>query len=716
MDKKIRSCIISPEIVGPHKNGGVGTHSYYLTAFLSEELGQDVTFLYTGWIECKDEAHWREWFRHHLNVEFVWLPRPERLDSVPVALRCTYLQVAGEVYRWLRDRKFDVCHFQEMHGNGYRCFQAKRLGLAFAATVLVCTVHSSWEWICQAMQCFPQSGIEELQTKFMERYCTEHSDLLISPSQHMLDWLDQNHVKTPAKRFILPYLFDPALNPVGHRKPDHHLVFFGRLEVRKGLILFLETLLAMDRERAFAERQLRVTFLGRPGFTPDGTGLDTIRKYRRYFSPGIGVSEQTDLGQPEALAYLVKHNDALVVCPSLVDNSPFALIESLQLGLNVIAAKSGGIPELFAGEDRLFEPRTAALAAKIRAGLNNELPPPAKRYDLKTSARMWRDFCEQAVPGAGRLSPQPARANPPTFQVFVAAGPSPDSLAKTLAALDRQTHRNFSVVVVSAATKSGTEAPDDALRAACLAHGCKWLGETVDALELRGRSEVRDCDYAVFVGPGCYPRATMLASLAGAFEASGVDALTSCVEILNEPTNQAGVVYEPLGGFLEGGVFRNFFGAGCFALRKEHAPETLAELRTLLRPEGAWICLVRLSMAGRQHEVVPETLADLESAYASFSTIDLDYEGQMEVLSGYQAGLPVWVHYFLLNGVATERRLLALDGGLARNGGNPSAAQSGAPAEPAVKHSVAFKIKRETRRFLRQCRNLPQLLRRNEFK
>jgi len=176
------------------------------------------------------------------------------------------------------------------------------------------------------------------------------------------------------------------------------------------------------------------------------------------------------------------------------------------------------------------------------------------------------------------------------------------------------------------------------------------------------------------------------------------------------------VVYEPLGWFLEGGVFRNFFGVGCFALRKEHAPESLAELRKVLRPEGAWICLARLSMAGKRHEVVPETLADLESACAPFSTIDLDYEGQMEVLSSYQAGLPVWVQYFLLNGVATERRLLALDGGLAGNGSSPSAAQSSASAEPAVKHSVAFKIKRETRRFLRQCRNLPQLFRRNEFR
>src|SRR2546430_10046487 len=113
MSNKIRSCIVSPEIVGPHKNGGVGTHSYYLTDCLSRELGQEVTFLYTGAIESKDELYWQDWFRGHLGVEFIWLARPERPDATPASLRCFYLQVAGEVYRRLRGQRFDICHFQE---------------------------------------------------------------------------------------------------------------------------------------------------------------------------------------------------------------------------------------------------------------------------------------------------------------------------------------------------------------------------------------------------------------------------------------------------------------------------------------------------------------------------------------------------------------------------------------------------------------------------
>src|SRR5690242_14956328 len=72
MIKKPRSCIISPEVEGPHKNGGVGTHSYYLAAFLSQQLRQDVTLVFTGAIDYKDEAYWQEAFRKELGVQFVW--------------------------------------------------------------------------------------------------------------------------------------------------------------------------------------------------------------------------------------------------------------------------------------------------------------------------------------------------------------------------------------------------------------------------------------------------------------------------------------------------------------------------------------------------------------------------------------------------------------------------------------------------------------------
>ncbi len=354
MSNKPRVCVVSPEIVGPHANGGVGTHCYYLSAFLSQQLGQEVTFLYTGRIERGTEHHWQDWFRANLGVEFVWIPPVRNLEHAPATLRCGHVQTARDVYEWFRGREFAVCYFQEMLGHGFRCFQAKRLGLAFQNTTMTCTVHGSLEWVNQAMQKFPQAGLGEVQAKYMERYSIEHCDMLVSPSSHMLRWLDENEVKTPPRKQLLPYLFNPDLKPAGYRPVTNQIIFFGRLEVRKGLILLLDALLRMDREGAFSGQPVEVTFLGRSGYTPDGGGMASIEKYRPLFSPAVTLKPMTELGHRQAMEYLCAHNDALVVCPSLVDNSPYAVIESLQLGVNLIAGRSGGIPELFANESKAF--------------------------------------------------------------------------------------------------------------------------------------------------------------------------------------------------------------------------------------------------------------------------------------------------------------------------------------------------------------------------
>src|SRR6185436_15113504 len=106
-------------------------------------------FLYTGRIETHDEAYWKRWFRQHLEVEFAAITPPETNGAVPVDLWGYHARMARDVFEWLRARDFAVCHFQDTLGNGFRCFQAKRQGLAFGDTLLTCTTHGTWEWVTQ---------------------------------------------------------------------------------------------------------------------------------------------------------------------------------------------------------------------------------------------------------------------------------------------------------------------------------------------------------------------------------------------------------------------------------------------------------------------------------------------------------------------------------------------------------------------------------------
>lgn len=683
-----RVCVISSEIVGPHANGGIGTHCYYLSAFLSQQLGQAVTFLYTGKIERRTEGYWRDWFRQHLGVEFVALPLPGAMEATPASLRSSFVQTARNVYDWLRDRDFDVCHFQEMLGNGFRCFQAKRLGLAFQHTVLTCTVHSSWEWICQAMQTFPQSGMEELQTKFMERYCIEHCDQLISPSQYMLDWLERNHLNTPAQKRVLPYLFAPELRAVGHRPANGKIIFFGRLEVRKGLLLFLEALRRLDQAGSFASQPVEVFFLGKSGYTPDGGGSASIEKLRPGFSSAVQLKPVTELGHRQAMEFLSANNDALVVCPSLVDNSPYAVIESLQLGLNLVAARSGGIPELFAGTERLFEPDPDALAAKLQAGLRHQLPPPSKRYDLEKARQLWRDFSETIFsPASPTVSPAAPVAKIPPLHVLISGDAPEPVLEGTLTSLEGQTWRNFSATVVSSGKLTS------ALEAKCRSHGWAIRERRSDLMEAHVAPNApkpqRDGqgELAVFLTPGCVLESRGLETMAQCVTRSGLEALVCCGQVNGNVNGGPGFAYEPLGACVECGIHTNLFGTGCVMTRSIPG---LEPLEGLLRPAGIWAYLARLSIAGRAWDVCPEFLMTLDPAFLYVDPGHLTYREHLGVVTGYSEQEPEWWRYLLLNQIASQRNGVQLP-------------QS---SDASPRRSVLFKVKRETSRLLKQCRSL----------
>jgi len=647
---KSRVCVISPEIVGPHKNGGIGTHSYYLSLFLSRELQQEVTFLYTGDIELHDEAYWRETFQRDYGIEFVWMPRGPMGGDSGSGEPTYFARTASLVYEWLREREFAVCHFQEMLGNGFRSFQAKRLGLAFAETVLTCTVHSSWDWINQAMQTFPQHGRKELESKWMERYSIEHCDVLLSPSQYMLDWVAANRIPVRTRQHVLPYLFDPELKAVGCRPVDQHLIFFGRLEVRKGILIFLDALRKLAASPDGLNGPIRVTFLGKPGYTPDGDGARSIEIARAEVSGLFSLQTVTDLGHRHAMEFLSANNDALVVCPSLVDNSPYAIIECIQLGLNIIAGRSGGIPELFEGGDRLFEPTADALAAMLRSGLANRIPPLAKRYGSERSRALWTAFSEQTLPLLRR--PAQARAESPTrpVQVLVVAGAADSDLQASLASLGLQGWRGFSVTVACADERG---AGADAVRY-CTERG--WSVVAGDAAAGMPAIPAGGADaLLVVVRSGAQLEAGAVLRLALSMENSGADALSCRGRVAGCAASPEPQPFEPLGACSEGGIHFNAFGEGVFIVRSGLLGLDSARLRTLRNREGIWCCLAGLAAEGRNVNVVPEVLVTFDAKTSARGWEDLDYTAHMAVLDAAGRKLPNWLRYTLLNAVAGER-------------------------------------------------------------
>ncbi len=543
--RPVRHCIITPEIIGPYQNGGIGTHCYYFARWLSKEMGHDVTILYTSEIETHDTGWWKDRFREQIGVDFVLLP--EDPADLPPPAHFEYSSgiedVSRRVYQWLESKQFDACHFQEMLGNGYHTFQAKRLGLAFQNTALTCMVHSSWTWINQAMQVLPDCDLTQMRTKFMERYCVRHCDFLLSPSAYMLAWTREHGYDSPAPSHTLPYLLSDEIQFKGHKPVQDHLIFFGRLEARKGIALFLDAVRLLDGKFQKTGRKIKITFLGRKGTVP---GFKDAAEYIQFHLKGLSSLSyeiKTDLGHHEAHEFLTLNSNALVVCPSLVDNLPFAVIEALQMGLNVVSTKTGGIPELFNTDKRLCSPDPQSLSRLLFQGLENRLPPLKAKYSLKSAKARWKHYIEKDLAGFvlnRKKTKRPAHrksASTETALVILPADYQPDlnALKKSVGAAIP----NFKIAYLPSGGNSQT-----------LSHPAH--DERRPLLEEFSRDELLACSHFFIFSRLCLPGADSCHRLVDTALRTGLPCLSSWAETTDE-RSPAGMY--PLGPCIESALF-----------------------------------------------------------------------------------------------------------------------------------------------------------------
>ena len=395
-----RICIATPDIVGPVKNGGIGT-AYHHAARLLAEWGHDVTIAYVNGnaADARLMAETRARYAR-LGVAFEPIaPRPADMTVLARAAAPTWA-----LYDWLRgrDRPFDLTHVSEWRGIGYGPLLAKSLGVAFGDTHFVVKGSSPTLWHAEGNQQL-LSAERQLVWVFMERRSIELADTVICGSAHLLQWMREAGYALPERSFVWPNLFpapDRAPAPGGGRAADtgatlEEVVFFGRLEPRKGLLLFLD---AIDRLARRGQAPACVTFLGGASVALDGPAL--IRDRSRRWPAAVRTI--TDAAAYDAVAYLSRPG-RLAVIPSLLENSSIAVMECLQAGIPFLAADTGGTPELVAPEDRgraLVAPERNALAERIAALAGAPLRAVRPRWDFARSLDVWSRWHTQAAPFA----------------------------------------------------------------------------------------------------------------------------------------------------------------------------------------------------------------------------------------------------------------------------------------------------------------------------
>jgi glycosyltransferase involved in cell wall biosynthesis len=600
-----RITIVSAQLLGFDRTGGVGAATTFLAIALAR-LGHEVDVLYAqeqpiapmdvDWARRYDEA----------GVEIRQLPP---LD-VPIEPR--HFRRMRAVEAVLRSDPPDVVIAHEYGAPVYAALRLRQLGLGFENTLFVAYCHGTARWVKEITR-NERVSADALALALLEQEGVELADLVVSPSAYLIDWMRGHGWRLPEARVIPLVTRATALGEAPaavDRNGDarvERLVFFGRLEKRKGVEPFVAGLNALPPELL---QRIELEFLGRTTKYWDPERVDALfaeqtrQALRR-------VTFETELDQQEALARLARPG-TLAVIPSLAENSPNVVYECLEARVPFLASAGGGTGELVAEEDRprvLFEPTADGVAAALQRALaaDDALRPSRPSFERSEVVRAWADIVATVV-----RAPAPP---PPTapVDVIVHEHESPEALERCLTALARQSYER--VRVIRSRARSVVDARDEGLRDSA----AEWI---------------------VFLDEQDVPAAELVEVLVRAQAASGAD-VVSCG--IRRDSCEHFFAGEP-GGL---GLLANGYGTVAL-LRRALLDDVATEWPVAGDPD--WPLLARLSALGARVVSVPLPLVrraarpgalerDPSDALLVVEALERAMPGQLRMIARLATGL-----------------------------------------------------------------------------
>ena len=386
--------LVSSEYEGIFRNGGIGT--YYKS--LSEQLAADnwyVILLLTYSDQVFGGKPFLEPLKHVFSTK-----ETEKVLSLRTAHRWLLTDRAPSVY----DRHGLCCQFftqavlecfpdarvyvefPEMLGAAHHLIQAKHAGLLEDRCVIAVTMHGGHEWVIEANEKYmPDKPADFWRLASYEALSFEHADLSFFPS-HFLRAKVESYGWRASHAAHLPN-FVPVLDRSRSRRNDlpridearKPVVFFGRLEERKGLCTFVEALKSLPQS---LKPWLHILFVGKvvPLFSTELRHLHSEQYVERELAGELRYHILPDLHSADALRSVSALHDPVVCLTSPEENFPNSALELGQLSLKLVVSDTGGFRETLALVQRAtdvywFEPKSiASLADAISAAVRQEPP------------------------------------------------------------------------------------------------------------------------------------------------------------------------------------------------------------------------------------------------------------------------------------------------------------------------------------------------------
>ncbi|HEY6421588.1 MAG TPA: glycosyltransferase [Candidatus Binataceae bacterium] len=616
-----RVCIATWEIEGPSRNAGIGS-AYTSLADALKRAGYDVTVLFLLGCHPSDGnmIDWVDYYRSKKGIKLVPLP----MAHEPRIHAAWASSVAYHTYVWLKEHQhdFDIIHFPECQGLGFYSLLAKRQGLAFADCTFVVSAHGPTFWVKEGSQDYIRN-LGELEIDFMERMSVSAADYVVSPSQYLLGWMQQNGWELPEQTYVAPYVLPQGLlsesSPPNKSKEIREIVFFGRLEVRKGLKLFCDALDELCADRGV--REFEVTFLGKETQLYGRSSIGYISdRSKKWSVPWHIVSNKYSSA---AIEYL-RGPGRLAVISSLIDNFPNTALECVGAGVPMLASNVGGIPEIIAPADRenvCFEPRPDVLADRIRRALKGgafSARPSASFNDTERTWVNWHGALanpakSERLAAAGRQAKDQSIF--PLVSVCFAYNPREKGAAATLASLKQQDYPHVEVILAECGS-------DDSSPASSLSGEEAFKGNSLRRIRLRSSETGAARNAAVGNANGEYLffvddhtlllPANALSVFVQVAQRVGADIVTSAVSFFLGSSNGSSEgrlehSRRPfLGGDVATGAFVNCFGSINALVRRDAFDAIGGFSDEAVSTLDDWEFLAKAALTGLRIETMPE--------------------------------------------------------------------------------------------------------------
>ena len=236
------------------------------------------------------------------------------------------------------------------------------------------------------------NDIEALRIDEAERILLHMSDIVVSPFRYMKAHLQQRGWNLPHVQVIPNNLenldrskFIPAL-----QRPSK-ICFFSQLEERKGLKIFVD---AVSSLTGSLTPETEIVFLGSDGIT-DGSRSSVWLKNVTKFWPFITHVRTTE--SHEQALKIIHNGEYLIALPSIMENSPYVLLEVANMRLPFVTFDSGGVTEVVDSTPQIVQTSASRLAEKMLECLTVGCMSASVRDTTKNTSEIWVEWHKEQV-------------------------------------------------------------------------------------------------------------------------------------------------------------------------------------------------------------------------------------------------------------------------------------------------------------------------------